>query len=599
MQIRDLRDVQYFKEKTPTALNENLDLHAIVLARLSKHPLVRRISLPPKIVLSTDAIISSQLSEKVKFTSKAKDGKYPKVGVIDTGISKCLADWVIDRHDFLSESDVDATHGTFIGGLLVEAKNLNGHQIGREMDGCLIYDIPLFPKHNFHSVYLSGFKDFLEEVEQAVSEAKEKHGIRIFNLSVNATSPVEADEYSYYAARLDEISEKYDVIFVNSVGNLPINLPRSPWPKKPTKVLEYFAARTEPDTIFKPSESVYSLAVGAINPPHSKEHLEGAPTTYTRRGPGLRVGNKPDLAHYGGTQPCSITNKCGLASVSIDGLLANGCGTSYAAPIVAKTLASLDEKIENEIEPHVLRALMLHHTEMPSALSSLRLKEIARQFIGFGVPMGSDDMLATDDHSITMVFSSKLEMGATRGGTPKPKVLRFPFTWPQSLVDPVTGACHGAAKMTLVYLPPLDRRFGSEFVRINMDAKLQQRQPNDTKEGKPSFLSVIDQCYLPKTANQPAYEKELVKQGLKWWPSKKYEKRITDTGLGLSSEWRIEVDCTMRAEAGFPANGVPFALVVTISDPEKNKPIFQEIRRNLQASKVSLSDIRSRVRIRP
>lgn len=597
-QIRDLRAETYFKDTDYLPLNENFDLHQNALLKMAQHPLVRKISLPPKIILSTtEAIISSQVGS-AELTEMTEGQKYPKVGVIDTGVGSALDDWVLKKYDFLEEDNLDKGHGTFIGGVLVEAKNLNGSQVGREENGCLIYDIPLFPKGHFSSVYQSGFRDFLEEVEQAVSEAKEQYGIKIFNLSINATSAVEADEYSYYASRLDEISEKYGVIFVNSVGNLPSNSPRSPWPQKTTKVIDYFAARTEPDTIFKPSESVSSLAIGAINPPHSKEHVEGAPTTYTRRGPGLRVGNKPDLAHFGGTQPCGPTKQCGLTSISPEGSLVSGCGTSYAAPMVSKTIASLDDKIENDVPSHVLRALMIHHSEAPSCLSKPRLKELSRQFVGFGVPVASEEMLLTDDHSITMVFDSQLEMGETKGGTPKPKILRFPFAWPQSLVDPHTGACFGSAKMSLVYLPPLDRRYGSEFVRINMDAKLQQRQPQDTKEGKPSFNSIIDQCYLPKTAEQPAYERELVKQGLKWWPTKKYEKKIGKMGVGTSSEWRLQVECSMRAEADFPSDGVPFALVVTISDPERKNPIFQELRRDLQAKNVNMADIRTSIRIR-
>ncbi len=310
------------------------------------------------------------------------------------------------------------------------------------------------------------------------------------------------------------------------------------------------------------------------------------------------MGNKPDLAHFGGTQPCGPTKQCGLISISPEGNLVSGCGTSYAAPMVSKTLASLDDKIENEVPLHVLRALMVHHSEQPECLAKPRLKELSRQFVGFGVPVASSEMLVTDDHSITMVFDSQLTIGQTKGGTAKPKILRFPFSWPKSLVDPLTGACFGYARMTLVYLPPLDRRYGSEFVRINMDAKLQQRQPVDTKEGKPSFNSVINQCYLPKTAEQPAYEKELIKQGLKWWPTKKYEKTISSTGLGTSSEWRLEVECSMRAEAYFPSEGVPFALIVTISDPEKEKPIFQELRRDLQAQSVNMADIRTSIRVR-
>ena len=64
-------------------------------------------------------------------------------------------------------------------------------------------------------------------------------------------------------------------------------------------------------------------------------------------------------------------------------------------------------------------------------------------------------LLETDDHSITLLFESRLTIGER-----KLAILRFPFTWPASLVDPDTRACRGRIKMTLVYEPPLDPAFG-------------------------------------------------------------------------------------------------------------------------------------------
>ena len=119
--------------------------------------------------------------------------------------------------------------------------------------------------------------------------------------------------------------------------------------------------------------------------------------------------------------------------------------------------------------------------------------------------------------------------------------MRFEFDWPQSLVDPSTGACFGEASATLVYEPPVDRAFGAEFVRVNLDAKLQQRHNRPRKDGLPGFNDRFAQSFLPKTANQPVPEKELINQGLKWWPTKRYNARFPESGLGESSQWRIEV----------------------------------------------------------
>ena len=202
-------------------------------------------------------------------------------------------------------------------------------------------------------------------------------------------------------------------------------------------------------------------------------------------------------------------------------------------------------------------------------------------------------MLETDDHSITLVFESRLTVGER-----KPAILRFPFSWPVSLVDPDTRACRGRVKMTLVYEPPLDPAFGTEFVRVNLDAMLRQRQPVDRKDKSPSWRDQIKQVFLPRTTGVTPPERALIEHGLKWWPTKRYEDDFGD-GVGERTEWQLQVQSVVRAEAEFPAEGVPFSLILTIEDPDASQPIFQEIRRQLVSNRVELNDINTVVRWRP
>jgi hypothetical protein len=249
------------------------------------------------------------------------------------------------------------------------------------------------------------------------------------------------------------------VIFVLSAGNLKAAARRAPWPAKTGEVLRYFAARTEADSIFQPAESVLAVCVGAVNP-DSGLHVYGAPTTYTCRGPGLRVGCKPDVAHFGGALPTSAKSDTGLATLTIGGIPTFCAGTSMAAPLVAKTLAMMDASIEDDFPNHTLHALLVHHSDLPDCVTSSRLKEIARQFCGFGMPSGSADMLTTDDAAITLVFNSALPIKLDRA-----QITQFDFTWLAELVD-AAGRCTGMAKMTLVSRPPLDPAYGAEFVTL-------------------------------------------------------------------------------------------------------------------------------------
>ncbi|MCZ8350257.1 MAG: S8 family peptidase [Rhizobium sp.] len=563
--------------------------HERFLQQLSAHPLVRRIRFP--VLIEATAASGTSLDAPFSVPTRVTGGRYPKVGVIDTGVCPALGAWIMHRHDFLDRGDTDPQHGSQVAGLLIAARSVNGPAIGREDDGCEIVDIPLMPSGSFMDVYGSrGFEAFLEELEAAISDARNTHGVRVFNMSLNIKAPVDADIYSIYAARLDEIQDRLGVVIVNSAGNLDYADWRAPWPDKATQALAALASRATVETILMPCESVRALAVGALNPPGSS-HLAGAPATYTRRGPGLRVGVKPDLAHFGGTGDASRPADTHLRSCDAHGNSAQMRGTSFAAPLVAKTLAALDVATGERLEPRTLRAFLVHNSTTPLPLQNSRLREVARQFTGFGMPDPAQAMLETSDHAITLVFESRLTAGERR-----PAILRFPFAWPASLVDADTRACRGRVSMTLVYDAPLDQAFGTEFVRVNLNAVLRQRQPMDRKDGRPSFRDEISQAFLPRTNKLTIPERTLIEHGLKWWPTKRYDAKFE--GVGFSTEWRLEVESVVRAEATFPAEGVPFSLILTIEDPDGLAPLFQEVNRQFQAQRLQMHDIRTAQRVR-
>jgi subtilase family protein len=594
-QIEDRRVVPIAQSTTPIAparVDGNVDRHERALRTLAEHPLVRRIRFP--LIVSRAEETSPDSDQIFPMPLRIADGQYPKVGVVDTGIHDSFAPWVSGRHDFLNSTDLDVTHGTLVAGLLVGARSANQADIGREEDGCDLIDIPLMPRGRFLDFYgRRGFEAFLEELEEAIAEARRRFGVRVFNMSLNVQAIVEQNLYSSYAARLDDIQDRLGVVIVNSAGNLDGPNWRAPWPSQPRSAVAALAARPAADTILVPCESVRAFAVGALTPPGCS-HVASTPATYTRRGPGLRVGLKPDLAHFGGAGDASNANQTGLVSCALDGTRQSVRGTSFSAPLVAKTVAALDAHTTEKLETRTLRAFVVHSARTPVPLRSRSLKEIARQFVGYGQPSDAKSMLETDDHSITLVFESRLTAGEKR-----PAILRFPFIWPASLVDPATRACRGTVRMTLVYDPPVDAAFGTEFVRVNLDALLQQRQPLNRKDGSPSWRTQVNQVFLPRPTGLTPPERRLIEHGLKWWPSKRYEDDFGDEGVGESAEWRLQVESVVRAEATFPAEGIPFSVILTLQDPDDQRPIFQEVRRQLVNTRVQLHDIRTHIRVRP
>lgn len=589
---RSATDRRSGREVAP--FDATIDRHKRLLTFLDHHPLVRRIELPPII---TRTIIGERRSARssaaaghtwpttVTLPEPVTARAYPKMAIIDGGVSDILDGWVVDRWDTLADEDKSLGHGTFIAGLAVGGNGLNGGAICPEPDGVALVDIAIFPDEErpvFQNYYPSGVGDFFDEIASAVADASTRHATRVYNLSLNVQHQAEPDQYGYLAARLDAIAEQNDAIFFISAGNTAPHDTRPEWPADETNALVDLAS-TRNDGLLMPAESIRSVSVAALNPPGLSTCIPHAPARYSRRGPGLRAGVKPDLAHIGGTGSPQSSLGHGLFSLLPDGTVGDGCGTSYAAPLVAKTASMLDHSIEGDISRETIIALLMHNARIPEPLTSKALSGIARDLAGFGMPPSAQEILEGSDHEITLVFAHRLR---------RDQQVSFQFSWPPSLVTP-EGKCRGEARLTLVSSPPLDTSFGAEFVRVNIEAALQQEDFDKT--GKPGWKGRLEAAYLPGRANGPAVEAERIEHGFKWSPTKMFKKKMR--GLGKSSNWRMFVSYLTRAGETIPDEGVPFTAILTISDPDGTAPVFNDVRAQLARSGVRIEDIRTAARI--
>jgi len=560
--------------------------HTQLLAFLDTHPLIRRVELPGIVVRSGQRPgLASVRPDTVAVPERDSRRTHPRMGIIDGGVGSALSDWVIDRWDFLADMDKDLAHGTFIGGLAVAGAGLNGPATCPEPDGVELVDVAIFPNEQkagaFESYYSGGLSQFFDEMDAGVADACARHGVRVFNMSLNVLQRAAPDRYSSHAIRLDRIAEDNNAVIFVSAGNTEPQDTRPEWPSDAEAALLTLAVARN-DGLLTPAESARNVAVAALNPPGHDGCLPFAPACFTRRGPGLRSGVKPDLAHVGGAGTRHARLGHGLFSIRPDGTVIDGCGTSYASPLVAKTAALLDHAIEGEVSRETLIGLLVHNAEIPEPLRQKRLGPVARQLVGFGMPPPAERILDTGEHAITLVFATHIQRG---------QQINFRFSWPASLVNS-GGKCRGRAKLTLVSTPPLDSRFGAEFVRVNVDATLQQEQVDGRWKGR------LDSLYLPTSKGAPAVEAELIEHGLKWSPLKVYEKTFV-RGVGPSSNWRLFVEYLTRAGEMMPEGGVPFTAILTISDPDAERPIFNEMRQNLQAIGAQIEDIRTAARITP
>jgi hypothetical protein len=567
--------------------NLNVSDHQKFLDALASQALVRHVDLPPLMEAAPAGHTASSPCPAVH--TPAPKGNYPVVGIIDGGVADIpeLAPWRVGDAGLVPVSDRDESHGTFIAGLVVAGSVLNPEiSDALESQGCKFFDLDIFPRQQLrHSYYGQDADYFFDLLDEKIKAAKRDHKVRIFNFSFGVSRYAGRSGYTAWADRLDRIARANDVILVISAGNLTPANSRPPWPKDATATVTMLASISGGgQQISPPSEHLLGLTVGAINPPGIRGHEADLPTTYTRRGPGVGGARKPDIAHYGGVG-AGRGNRTGLVSLAPNGNAIENCGTSFAAPNAASTVATLDHRLEHRQSRELLVGLPIHRSQRGKDLSHSTLRHISRDFVGFGRPPVAEALLSDDPYAISLVFTERL---------PRRKMLQFNFSWPSALVSQ-TSACSGRVDLTLAFTSPIDAAHRDEALRVQLEAHLFQEGLDSNGDVEWNSQLVQDGSGVPQGMNKT--EQYLLKTGLKWSPVKRYSAYMP-RGRGASSNWKLTVDAQTRAGATFPTEGVPFALIMTIADPREIHPIHDAVRNTLQSQGHALADIMVAHRIR-
>jgi hypothetical protein len=575
------------------AQNFDKEAHGRLLRLLAAHPLVRSVELPGVFEVQAEEFTQSRVSARSRAgrapaaaailrrpSFMSDDSRYPLVAVVDGGISGKFDRWV--AHRYAGSSVLDESHGSGVASLLVAGKALNpGLSTFLEEDGCLLIDLALQPGSPNPTLYPAGAISLLDHLELQLREITKQYPLRVINFSLNVERIAEGRKASETARRLDEIARKHDVIFVVSAGNARGAEMRKEWPKSTTSALQNLASAGG-DRLYEPADTICNVSVAAVNSLNVRNAVDKAPARYSRRGLNLRAA-KPDFAHIGGTygSPGAPT---GLVAYDEGGTERFVSGTSYAAPLVAKTLASLDRALDYVAPREVLLALLYHNAEVHDPLLHKDLISQARQLVGFGIPRPSADILAESAASFTFVFFEHLSEN---------ECFKREFTWPASLVKP-GGKCSGRIRATLVSSPPLIYRFGAEAARVNVDFYLRQANGKARKDGSPSFEGRVKALRAGNTRGSD--EEGRIGVGLKWSPVKAYEGILDETGV--SSTFQLSVEYLERdRRQNIPDAGIPVAVVVTIDDPSGMAPVNNEMYASLNRSGLRLNDIRNALRV--
>ena len=134
----------------------------------------------------------------------------------------------------------------------------------------------------------------------------------------------------------------------------------------------------------------------------------------------------------------------------------------------------------------------------------------------------------------------------------------------------------------MAFAPVRGGRWGSEYCETHIDAHFgvyYDKVSRETGEVKSTFKGLV-----PPEHKNPGilYESYQVATLRKWAPVRTYHKKLPEKGVS-GKKWRLKVQLLTRhdlpdASAQRPQ---PFSLIVTIADPEKKAPVYDEMARSV------------------
>jgi len=261
-------------------------------------------------------------------------------------------------------------------------------------------------------------------IEAAIRGLHDDHGVRVFNLSIAEDFPFSGSHVSPWTESLDELARELDVVIVVAAGNY--------WPSDLGP--ETDAHRAYPSYMFtdqarvaEPSIAANVLTVGSLAHADVPQRIGGesrpgdraiapvgAPSPFTRTGPGVSGAIKPDLAADGGNWVLNDvdmlqTRDHGVSVISLvqrDGeLFGLANGTSFAAPRIAR-LASQALYRYPGASANLIRALVASGSRPITRASGMRNDDLLRAG-GHGRPV-SYRILESESRRVAMTYEGTI-----------------------------------------------------------------------------------------------------------------------------------------------------------------------------------------------
>ena len=393
---------------------------------------VAAIDLPPSPDVATAEAMRLELGDLPERGALADDS--PLIGIIDSGVNdhpliEDILVGAIGVPERLGTAD-EWGHGTRVGGVAVFGDlraQLAGGALARGARLCAAKVIN--ERGDFDDRRLVP-----SQMREAVMSLHARFGCRLFVIALADRRRVyDGGKVGTWAATLDELARKLDVVIVVSAGN---RAPRG-GNRIEQAVTEYPRYLTEKgNRLFEPGGAINVVTVGALAHSNGLDARlgadiavqpitqEGEPSPFTRIGPGVEGSVKPDFIDLGGTMIVDPlvqrlrdgrdVASAGLLTLHhrpIEQLITSGSGTSYAAPIVAFKAAQILSRFPGA-SANLVRALLATSATIPEAahqrLSPLG-EDAIRSVCGYG-QINLEHAAFSDDARVVLYAEDELAM---------------------------------------------------------------------------------------------------------------------------------------------------------------------------------------------
>jgi hypothetical protein len=518
--------------------------------------------------------------------------EYPIVGVLDSGIEDIpyLSSWkATTKYESYLEEYQERGHGTAVAGIIEYGDELNGFTTS-SLPGVRLFDATVYPNYGIYP------EDLIENIREAIERNSE---IKVWNMSLGTAIEADIDRFSEFGMALDNIQDENNVLIIKSVGNC-------------TK----FTKGLPKSRISQSADSIRSLVVGSIAQAKDINDLAdiNMPSPFTRVGPGPANIVKPDLVFYGGNAGVVNGNMraTGVQSFGSDGSIQRFPGTSFSTPGVSRIAGELSFLLSEDFDPLLIRALLVHYAKYPDGIQMKMSDKISQ--MGFGVPVGANEILYNSPDEITLILRDTLEKGNF--------IEMFDFPYPTSLVDE-NGNFTGQIILTVVNKSLVDEKQSGEYCQSDINvlfgtyasekerdiSKPTIKNPRGVDEAQNILLDSLYSATAKGVHPRTGFEREctLVKYGKKYHPVKKYAVDLADMTpsnkdkyLPSGRKWYLKVEGLFRDFIERDAVkkdyrlSQEYCMILTIRDPQKTAPVYDEVSQQLTEKNFIHYDVRVR-----